>query len=201
MGRGGTTRSRAPWQRTEERTAPDPAPFHSTRSSGRLGFHQNSVRRAISELTVAGEGVAQDLAEAVKWGSPPRRQGPIRPHGYHCLPTTAWGADDRRRTPGAGQNVAEVHAGLSEVAFKLRRELTPKGPALKAAIKAEHETLHLKRELGRLDIEDPEPAGESDRRGPATAAEGFNTMSREHVSRSRDEPPGVPSPTSRCARA
>ena len=53
-----------PWQRTEERTAPDPAPFHSTRSSGRLGFHQISVRRAISELTVAGEGVAQDLAEA-----------------------------------------------------------------------------------------------------------------------------------------
>ena len=70
------------------------------------------------------------------------------------------------------KTVAEVHAGLSEVAFKLRRELTPKGPALKAAIKAEHETFRLKRELGRLDIEDPEPAGESDRRGPATAAEG-----------------------------
>jgi hypothetical protein len=40
----------------------------------------------------------------------------------------------------------------------LRWELTPKGPALKAAIKAERETFRLKRELGRLDIEDPEPA-------------------------------------------
>ena len=67
------------------------------------------------------------------------------------------------------ETVAEAHAGLSEVAFKLRRELTPKGPALKAAIKAERETFRLKRALGRLDIED---AGESDRRGPATAAEG-----------------------------
>ena len=56
------------------------------------------------------------------------------------------------------ETVAEAHAGLSEVAFKLRRELTPKGPALKAAIKAERETFRLKRALGRLDIEDPEPA-------------------------------------------
>ena len=56
------------------------------------------------------------------------------------------------------ETVAEAHAGLSEVSFKLRRELTPKGPALKAAIKAERETFRLKRELGRLDIEDPEPA-------------------------------------------
>ena len=56
------------------------------------------------------------------------------------------------------KTVAEAHAGLSEVAFKLRRELTPKGLALKAAIKAERETFRLKRELGRLDIEDPEPA-------------------------------------------
>ncbi len=47
------------------------------------------------------------------------------------------------------ETVAEAHAGLSEVAFKLRRELTPKGPALKAAIKAERETFRLKRELGR----------------------------------------------------
>ena len=43
------------------------------------------------------------------------------------------------------KTVAEAHAGLSEVAFKLRRELTPKGPALKAAIKAERETFRLKR--------------------------------------------------------
>ena len=31
--------------------------------------------------------------------------------------------------------VAEAHGGLSEVGFKLRRELTPKAPALKASDK------------------------------------------------------------------
>ena len=31
------------------------------------------------------------------------------------------------------RTVAEAHTGLSEVAFKLRRELTPKAPALKQA--------------------------------------------------------------------
>ena len=54
--------------------------------------------------------------------------------------------------------VAEANAGLSEVIFKLRRELTPKAPALKAAIKAERETFRLKREIQQLDIEDPEQA-------------------------------------------
>ena len=54
--------------------------------------------------------------------------------------------------------IAEAHAGLSEVAFKLRRELTPKAPALKAAIKAEREIFRLKRELQRLNIEDLEQA-------------------------------------------
>ena len=63
--------------------------------------------------------------------------------------------DERRELVGT---VAEAHAGLSEVAFKLRRELTPKALALKAAIKAERETFRLKRELQRLDIEDPEQA-------------------------------------------
>ena len=52
------------------------------------------------------------------------------------------------------RTVAEAHVGLSEVAFKLRRELTPKAHALKTAIKAERETFHLKGELQRLDIED-----------------------------------------------
>ena len=51
--------------------------------------------------------------------------------------------------------VAEAHAGLSEVVFKLRRALTPKAPALKSAIKAEREIFRLKRELLLLDIEDP----------------------------------------------
>ena len=34
------------------------------------------------------------------------------------------------------ETVAEAHAGLFEITFKLRRELTPKGPALKAAARA-----------------------------------------------------------------
>ena len=48
--------------------------------------------------------------------------------------------------------VAEAHAGLSEATFKLRRELTPKDPALKTAIKAERETFRLKREILKLDL-------------------------------------------------
>ena len=43
--------------------------------------------------------------------------------------------------------VAEAHAGLRELAFKLRRELTMKAPELKAAIKAEQEVFRLKRYL------------------------------------------------------
>ena len=54
------------------------------------------------------------------------------------------------------ETVAEAHGGLSEVAFELRRELTMKAPALKAAIKAEREIFRLKRELQRLNIEDLE---------------------------------------------
>ena len=56
------------------------------------------------------------------------------------------------------ETVAEAHGGLSEVAFKLRRELTTKAPTLKAAIKAEREIFRLKRELQRLNIEDLEQA-------------------------------------------
>ena len=56
------------------------------------------------------------------------------------------------------ETVATAHGDLSEVAFKLRRELTPKAPALKAAIKAEHEIFRLKRELQRFDVEDLEQA-------------------------------------------
>ena len=52
----------------------------------------------------------------------------------------------------------ETHASLSEVALKLRLELPPKAPALKAAIKAEREAFRLKRELQKLDIEDLEQA-------------------------------------------
>ena len=54
--------------------------------------------------------------------------------------------------------VAEAHAGLRELAFKLRRQLTQKAPALKAAIKAEQEVFRLKRYLQQLDLENPEQA-------------------------------------------
>ena len=63
--------------------------------------------------------------------------------------------DERQRLL---ETVAEAHGGLSEVAFKLRRELTTKAPALKAAIKAEREIFRLERELQRLNIEDLEQA-------------------------------------------
>ena len=56
------------------------------------------------------------------------------------------------------ETVAEAHGGLSEVAFKLRQELTAKAPTLKAAIKAEREVFRLERELQRLDVEDLEQA-------------------------------------------
>ena len=45
---------------------------------------------------------------------------------------------------------------MTEGAFKLRRELTLKAPALKAAIRAEGVVFRLKRELQRLDLENPE---------------------------------------------
>ena len=63
--------------------------------------------------------------------------------------------DERQRLL---ETVAEAHGGLSEIAFKLRRELTTKAPALKAAIKAEREIFRLKRELQRLNIEGLEQA-------------------------------------------
>ena len=54
------------------------------------------------------------------------------------------------------RTIAEAHDGLKEIAFKLRRLLTSKAPATKAAFKAEQELFRLKRELQRLDLEDPE---------------------------------------------
>ena len=63
--------------------------------------------------------------------------------------------DERQRLL---ETVAEAHGGLSEVAFKLRRELTTKAPALKAATKADREIFRLKRELQRLNIENLEQA-------------------------------------------
>ena len=54
------------------------------------------------------------------------------------------------------RTATEAHAGLSEIAFKLRRELGAKAPALKEAVKAEERAFRLKRELQKLDLTDPE---------------------------------------------
>ena len=66
--------------------------------------------------------------------------------------------EDERQ--GLLRTVAQTHASLSEVALKLRRELAPKAPALKAAIKSEREAFRIKHELQRLDIEDLEQANQ-----------------------------------------
>ena len=56
------------------------------------------------------------------------------------------------------RSASEAHSGLSEIAFKLRRELGAKAPALKEALKAERVAFRLKRELQKLDIQGPESA-------------------------------------------
>ena len=61
--------------------------------------------------------------------------------------------DERQELVGT---IVEAHAGLREVAFKLRRELTAKATALKAAVKAEQVVFGLKCELQQLDLENPE---------------------------------------------
>ena len=52
--------------------------------------------------------------------------------------------------------VGQAHAGLSEVALKLRLGLPPKTPMLKTAIKAERAAFDLKRSLQRLEVKDVE---------------------------------------------
>ena len=85
------------------------------------------------------------------------------------------------------RTVAEAHTGLSEVAFKLRREVTPQAPALKAAIKAERETFRLKRELQRLDIEDLEQT--------KGARGSTRRVMNKRVSSERGESPGTQGPS------
>ena len=50
--------------------------------------------------------------------------------------------------------VGQAHAGLSEVALKLRLGLPPNTPARKKAMKAERAAFDLKRALQRLDVKD-----------------------------------------------
>ena len=61
------------------------------------------------------------------------------------------------------RTATEAHADLKELAMRLRRRLTSKAPATKAAFKAEQEVFRLRRELQRLDLTDPATA---ERRGP-----------------------------------
>ncbi len=73
--------------------------------------------------------------------------------------------NDRQSLVG---RVAEAHADVSEVAFKLRRELPLKSPVVKAAVKVERELFQLKRQLQQLDVEDApsrEPLAEVRRGG------------------------------------
>ena len=48
------------------------------------------------------------------------------------------------------RTATEAHAELSEIAFKLRRDLGAKDPALKEALKAEERAFRVKRELWRV---------------------------------------------------
>ena len=50
--------------------------------------------------------------------------------------------------------VRQAHAGLSEVALKLRLGVPPKTPARKTAMKAERAAFELTRALQRLDVKD-----------------------------------------------
>lgn len=52
---------------------------------------------------------------------------------------------------------AVAHAGLDEIAFRLRRRLPAKAAALKAAVKAEQAAFRLKRELEQFSLADPKP--------------------------------------------
>ena len=61
------------------------------------------------------------------------------------------------------RTATEAHADLKELALRLRRRLTLKSPATKAAFKAEQEVFRLRRELQRLELSGPDPA---ERRGP-----------------------------------
>ena len=62
------------------------------------------------------------------------------------------------------RTVTEVHARLEELVLRLRRRLESKAPAVQAAVQAEQEVAHLRRELQQLVIEEPEFPR---RRGPS----------------------------------
>ena len=53
--------------------------------------------------------------------------------------------------------VGQAHAGLSEVALKLRLGVPPNTPTRKTAMKAERAAFDLKRALQQLDVKDGAP--------------------------------------------
>ena len=75
-----------------------------------------------------------------------------------AAPAAAGEAAGRGRPPAGtySRSVGQAHAGLSEVALKLRLGLPPKTPALKTAIKAERVAFNLKRSLQQLEVKDVE---------------------------------------------
>ena len=137
------------------------------------------TRQAAPEEAVSGSDIARGprRAPALYW---PQRGGPERPArrcGSASFNPPAARAHPRSpavrpvftAVPGKGlmsederlemvRTVAEAHAGLREIALRLRRRLPAKAPALKAALRAESGVFRLKRELQRLTLEDPEPA-------------------------------------------
>ncbi len=51
--------------------------------------------------------------------------------------------------------VTEAHNAISKLVSDLRRCYSTKSPALKAAVKTERDLFHLKREILKLDLENP----------------------------------------------
>ncbi len=51
--------------------------------------------------------------------------------------------------------LTEAHNAISKLLSDLRRRYSTKSPAVKAAAKAERDLFHLKREILKLDLENP----------------------------------------------
>ena len=82
------------------------------------------------------------------------------------------------------RTATEAHADLKELALRLRRRLTSKAPATKAAVKAEQELFRLRRELQRLEISDPDLA---ERRAPLPEVRrGGKMIDTERLRRGKD---------------
>ena len=93
-----------------------------------------------------------------------------RPGGAVPRPSaTLMSEDERLELRGS---ITEAHADLKELALRLRRRLTLKAPATKAAFKAEQELFRLRRELQRLELSGADPA---ERRGPGLACVNTST--------------------------